>query len=316
MTFHEGLTSDFQKMLDYRKAVGYATDTYKSMIMPFIVDCVNNYPDAVAITQEMVDSWLGKYGYSTNNQAVFIACLRQYTKFINFLGKNAFIPDDDYSIKRISYQPYLFTDVELKNLFNAFDSYTASTSNKKCKTELVIPPLFRMMYCCGMRPSEPLNLLCEDVNLNTGDIYIRESKRHKDRHIIMSADMLTLCRQYSGYAGDRSWFFEYKSKPYDTQWMTSQFHHCWKLSGLTKHGNPRPYDLRHAFATRNLMKWIDHRNDVMSLLPYLSIYMGHSEITSTLYYVHLLPERMRNSVGINWKQFSCIYGKEGTVNEL
>ena len=63
------------------------------------------------------------------------------------------------------------------------------------------------------------------------------------------------------------------------------------------------------------MKWIDNGSDVMSLLPYLSTYMGHSEITSTLYYVHLLPERMRNSMGIDWKQFSCIYGKECTVDE-
>lgn len=86
MTFHEEITSDFQKMLDYRKAVGYATDTYKSMVMPFIDYCVKNYHDAVAITQEMVDNWLEKCEYSTNNQAVFIAYLRQYTKFINFLG--------------------------------------------------------------------------------------------------------------------------------------------------------------------------------------------------------------------------------------
>ena len=315
MTFHEELTSDFQKMLDYRNAVGYATYTYKSMVMPFIEYCGNNYPDAAAITQEMVDSWLEKYEYSTNNQAAIIACLRQYTKFINFLGKNAFIPDDDYSIKRISYEPYIFTDEELKNLFHAFDSYTASTSNKKCKPEMVVPPLFRMMYCCGMRPSEPLHLLYEDVNLDTGDIYIKESKRHKDRHIIMSADMLALCNQYNEFAGERTWFFEYKGKPYGTHWMTSQFHHCFKLRGLVRHGNPRPYDLRHAFATRNLMKWIDNGNDVISLLPYLSTYMGHSEITSTLYYVHLLPERMRNSMGIDWKQFSCIYGKEGTVDE-
>lgn len=67
MTFHEELTSDFQKMLDYRNAVGYATYTYKSMVMPFIEYCGNNYPDAAAITQEMVDSWLEKYEYSTNN---------------------------------------------------------------------------------------------------------------------------------------------------------------------------------------------------------------------------------------------------------
>lgn len=315
MTFLEDLTTDFQKMLDYRKAVGYATYTYKSMVLPFITYCGNNYPDDISISQEMLDRWLENRKYSQNNQAVFIACLRQYTKFINFLGKPSFIPDDDYSLKRISYEPYIFSDKELLALFNEFDCYTASTSNKKCKPEIIFPPLFRMMYCCGMRPSEPLHLLCKDVNITTGDIYIRASNRHKDRHIIMSDDMLDLCNKYNYYAGERNWFFEYKENFFNTHWMTAQFHRCWKLSGLVKHGNPRPYDLRHAFATRNLMRWIDSGNDIVTLLPYLSTYMGHSEIASTLYYVHLLPDRIRKSPGIDWKKFSNIYGKDGAIDE-
>ena len=295
MTFHEELTSDFQKMLDYRNAVGYATYTYKSMVMPFIEYCGNNYPDAAAITQEMVDSWLKKYEYSTNNQAAFIACLRQYTKFINFLGKNAFVPDDDYSIKRISYEPYIFTDEELKNLFHAFDSYTASTSNKKCKPEIVVPPLFRMMYCCGMRPSEPLHLLYEDVNLDTGDIYIKESKRHKDRHIIMSTDMLALCNQYNEFAGKRTWFFEYKSKPYRTQWMTSQFHHCFKLSGLVRHGNPRPYDLRYPYI--NKIRTFYQNLDVQRKLQVKGSDNFYCFIARTPQNVDKLPSNLRHFLG-------------------
>ena len=82
--------------------------------------------------------------------------------------------------------------------------------------------------------------------------------------------------------------------------------HCWKRSGLQAHGHPRPYDLRHAFATRNLIRWIDNGLDINHLLPYLSTYMGHSELDSTFYYIHLLPERIRKSAGINWKQFADI----------
>jgi len=315
LTFLKDIMADFQKMLDYREAVGYATYTYKSMLLPFIDYCGNDYPDNVSITKEIVDNWLKQYNYSQNTQATFIACLRQYTRFINFLGKTAFIPDDDYSIKRIPYEPYIFTDEEMLSLFNAFDSYTSSTSNKKCKPEIILSPLFRMMYCCGMRPSEPLHLMCKDVNLKTGDIYIKSSKRHKDRHIIMSDDMLDLCNKYNYYAGERNWFFEYNGNYFNTHWMTAQFHNCWKLSGLVKHGNPRPYDLRHAFATRNLMRWMDNGNDIVTLLPYLSTYMGHSEISSTLYYVHLIPDRMRKSAGIDWNRLSDIYGKEGAINE-
>ena len=47
----------------------------------------------------------------------------------------------------------------------------------------------------------------------------------------------------------------------------------------------------------------------MELLPYLSAYMGHSELTSTLYYAHLLPEKFRRAKGIDWDLLSRVYGK-------
>ena len=63
----------------------------------------------------------------------------------------------------------------------------------------------------------------------------------------------------------------------------------------------------HAFASHNIMRWIDEGRDVMSMLPYLSTYMGHSEFRNTLYYVHILPERLRKSAGIDWSQFDTIF---------
>lgn len=311
MMITEYLEESLMKMLKYREAAGYATVTYKVTLMPFISFCCGNYPDADSISRELVDGWLDYKGYSINTQAAFIACLRQYCRYINFLGYKAYVPDEDYTITRVSYQPYMFMDCEIHALFDSIDGYKASTNNKKYRPEQVVPPMFRLMYCCGMRPAEPLHLKCTDINLDTGDIYIGETKHHKERHIIMSSDMLELCQTYNQLAGKRTWFFEYNNGPYDRKWMTSQFHHCWKRSGLVRNGNPRPYDLRHAFATRNLIRWVDNGLDVVSLLPYLSTYMGHAELNSTFYYIHLLPERIRSSAGIDWKQFSAIYGKEG-----
>ena len=311
MKLSDYLHSYLYQMLEYRKGAGYATTTYSVTLLPFIKFCCLEYPDEENLTEEMLERWLTHKNYSTNTQAAFIACMRQYCRYINFLGTKAYVPDEDYSLKRISYEPYLFTDIELKTLFDTIDSYKPSTNNAKYKPEIVVSPLFRMMYCCGMRPSEPLRLRYKDVNLESGDIYITETK---NRHIIMSADMLELCRKYDSIVGNREWFFEYHSKPYERKWMTAQFHHCWKKSGLIAHGNPRPYDLRHAFATRNLIRWMDNGMDINNLIPYLSTYMGHSELNNTFYYIHLLPERIRNSSGIDWKRFSEIY-KDGDCDE-
>lgn len=292
MSLCDELMADFHKMLDFRKSIGFATATYVSAVTPFVRYCEDNYPDAGHVTREMVDGWLGFHAYKTNNtRAAFISELRQFLKFINFLGKKAFIPDDDYTTSRDSYVPYLFKDEELVALFDAIDTIDSPEYQKmhrnphrRMQRDRILPVVFRMMYCCGMRPSEPIALRCEDVDLNSGDIYIRQPKRHKDRHITMSEDMRRLCIAYDGLAGDRTFFFErHDHKPYVPDWVSGNFQRCWKWSGLEKHGNPRPYDLRHAFATRNLMRWVDEDRDVMVLLPFLSTYMGHSNLDGTLY---------------------------------
>ncbi len=139
-----------------------------------------------------------------------------------------------------------------------------------------------------MRSSEPLRLHYKDVSLKTGDIYIRNTKKNKDHHIIMSDDMLNLCQRYDTFMESGEYFF-YRTEglPFDTHWMTNHFHICWDKSGFVKHVNPRPYDLRRAFTSRNLIRWIAEGRDAIPMLPHLNIY---GEFRDTLYYVHILPE--------------------------
>lgn len=315
MTFGDGLREAFEQMMLYREAVGYATATYRSSVPPFIDYCARNYTDGRVITQQMIDGWLAHYPYTANSRAVFVSLIREYTRYLHFLGRDDFIPDDDYSTKRIAFSPYLFTDEELRRLFVAFDGCTGATCGKRYFPEMILPVYSRLLFCCGMRPQEPPALLCEDVDLLTGDIYIRQSKRHKDRHIIISDDMLELCRRYDSLAGKRYWFFQkWDGGPYSTSWYNQIWRRLWKKIAPTGRSASRPYDLRHAFASRNIILWIEAGKDVMELLPYLSAYMGHSELTSTLYYVHILPEKLRSSSRIGWEQLSSVYG-EGTKDE-
>ena len=79
--------------------------------------------------------------------------------------------------------------------------------------------------------------------------------------------------------------------------------------------NALTYDLRHNFATQTLMRWIDEGRDVMALMPYLSTYMGHVSLEETLYYIHLLPERLKSSPGIDWKMLNDIYQTEEGSDE-
>ncbi|HBW38161.1 tyrosine-type recombinase/integrase [Desulfosporosinus sp. BICA1-9] len=297
------LSFDEKQMLDLKEAIGYSRVTYQPHIKEFIVFCGNTYPEAVCVTKEMVDTWLQQKQFQTNathNSA--ISRLRAFTKYQAAIGKDTFVPGEEYSVKTVHYTPYIFTDVELRKLFKTFD--TLQPHFEAPEREYIVPVLFRMMYCCGMRPSEPLELLYEDVNLQTGEIYIRQSKRKKDRRILMSEDLMSLCRRYASFKKPRTYFFDrVDGSRFPTYWMTNQFRICWRNSGLVKRGNPRPYDLRHNYAKRTMMRWVNEGRDVMAMVSYLSAYMGHTEFSATLYYIHLLPERLIMSSGIDGKDF-------------
>lgn len=299
----------YEEMLRFRESVGYDSVSCNYMLHMFIDYCEEKWPEAETITKEMLDSWLEYYCYSNNSQAAFISSARYLAKFFNYKGLNAFVPDEDYILKRIPFKAYVPSDDELKAFFDAVDSYTWNTGGKKFKPEIVLPVMFRMMFCLGMRPGEPLRLYTSDVDSTTGDIYIRDTKRHRDRHILMSDNMCKLCRAYESHVSrNRTWYFEVNSNRYHTGWMTAQFNRLTAIAGIPEDKNFRPYDLRHTFASKNITRWLEEGKDAMTFLPLLSQYMGHSNLDSTFYYIHLIPDQLRKSTGVNWDKLAEVYG--------
>jgi len=316
MSFWEKINTAYYDMVNLKVSLGYCKDTYRpSQVLPFVEYCANKFPDAKEITKEMLDSWLIAREFATDNTRKHIIInIRHFTRYLNAVGYTAFAPTEDYNIKIQRYQPYIFTDFELRRLFDAIDDVKPCA---RSHAELILPVLFRLELCCGMRPNEPLSLRTEDVDLKTGDIFIRKSKRGKDRHIIISEDMRELCTRYDQLAGQREWFFQHwGGGRFSSKWARNHFNRAWIRSGLSNGKKmPRPYDLRHSFATRALMRWVDDKRNVMVLIPFLSTYMGHVSLEETMYYIHLLPERLKASPGINWDMLREIYKAEEASHE-
>lgn len=42
------------------------------------------------------------------------------------------------------------------------------------------------------------------------------------------------------------------------------------------------------------------------MLPYLRTYMGHSSLSQTAYYIHILPENLMKSRKIDWNKLNDI----------
>ena len=90
--------------------------------------------------------------------------------------------------------------------------------------------------------------------------------------------------------------------------MTAQFNRLTAMAGIPEDKNFRPYDLRHTFASRNITRWLEEGKDAMTFLPLLSQYMGHSNLDSTFYYIHLIPDQLRKNSGVDWDGLAEVYG--------
>jgi integrase len=203
---------DLRTSLGYKVKNRYAVD---ELCEYFIM----NYPDENTVTKQMFDSWLCQRTFQTNSYHEHcITDTRMFLRYLRFAGEDVFVPDGDYSVRTERFPPFIFTDEELTRLFDAIDS--VMPSRRSPHREYIIPVLFRLMYCCGLRPGEPLAILKEDFNLENGELYIRQSKGYKDRRILVSNDVAQLCREYARYMKTEKYLFEREpGKRIPTDWM-------------------------------------------------------------------------------------------------
>ncbi len=206
--------------------------------------------------------------------------------------------------------PYIPTNKELSAFFAAADSLKYSKRNPRAY--LIAPVLFRLLYTCGLRPNEGRELMTKDVNLQNGEIIIRHNKQHKERIVVMSDDMLNFCIEYNetrkAFMTDDVFFFPADgNKPYNVTRLEKLCTTCWRKANfdVLKANLPplRPYDFRHCFASSIIHRWLDQERNIEAMLPYLRAYMGHATFNSTIYYVHLMPEHLVKSAGINLSAF-------------
>ena len=212
---------------------------------------------------------------------------------------------------RSGFIPYIFSDEELASFFAATDVYPKGKFN--LHRQYVVSFIFRLIYCCGLRPNEARLLETGDVDLTSGRLTIKDTKMNKDRIVMMADDVAELCCRYDKLIKDifpqRTYFFpNIQGSPYAPNALIHLFRQCWGMAGgnLQANHTPRIYDLRHRFATASLMRCLSSGQDIYAFLPYLSAYMGHVNISNTAYYIHLLPDTLTQSSAIDWERFSSL----------
>lgn len=282
-----------------KQALGYDYREGAYIMYSFEKFCIKHFPEASVLNQEIMLRWAEKRDIEKSRcQLNRISVVREFARYMNSIGVPSYVIPLGFHKKNQANErpiPHIYTKDELVAIFGAADKY--KYQHKSPAMHLVIPVIFRLIYCCGLRPVEARLLKIENVNLTAGCIKIVESKGHKDRIVVMSDDMFKLAKQYNAKLEqiypNREYFFQSpRGKMYSQPWSADIFRKLLMSAGLyRKHGRtPREYDLRHTFATHRLYKWLQDGENINACLPYLSEYMGHAKLSSTAYYIHLVPE--------------------------
>jgi len=258
---------------------------------------------SLELPRDVVDKWTAKRVYEKpSNQKLRIIRIRQFALYLRRQGINAYVPETTKAaVKGIEFIPYIFSHQQVENIFQAVDS-TLPDSRSPIR-HLIMPEIFRLLYCCGMRVSEVLRLKFSDVNLDAGILTIRKSKFNKDRLVPLAPTMTARLRKYVSVLGEGDsssvFFSKPDGKPYSKGTIYYFFRQLlWKCS--IPHGGrgkgPRLHDLRHSFAVHRLESWYRQGADLGVKLPLLAAYMGHKNLVSTQFYLQLTPEIFPNIV--------------------
>ena len=310
-SFNSLFAMHMDDFIRYKEALGYSRSSYAKFLIHFDHFCLSTFPEETSLTKELLMQWARlRSNENANGLKRRMVALREFGKYLNAVGIEAYVIPSEMIGNFKPFFPYLFTDEGLSAFFAAADDMTPHKLSPY--RQYIVPVIFRLLYCCGLRPNEVRLIRCADIDLQTGSIYIQDTKVHKDRTVVMSPDMLSLCNKYDArmrtVRKNRDYFFPHPDgTAYSACWVQNQFWKCWENAGIPHFRGtttPRVYDFRHNYATRILMNWLEEGRDLYTWLPYLSAYMGHSTFSSTAYYIHLLPERLVKTSAIEWARFS------------
>ncbi|KPA15768.1 integrase family protein [Candidatus Magnetomorum sp. HK-1] len=282
-----------QAYVFYQQASGHWNEaSYEPNLVLFDRYCKQHYPEAIYLSQKMVDGWCNKRDTETNNSCRSrIYVVVSFIQYLRKRGKTDVEPNIPKK-ERSTYIPHSFTSIELKNFFHACDNLPSkpNTSEQRSR-KITIPVFFRLLYSSGIRTNEARMLMVEDVDLYHGIINIRYSKGYAQHHVVLHDSMHELLKIYDAAIRkqypQRAYFFPARGNTFHTRkWVQTNFRKLWDRYNSSY---ATAYEFRHHYAIENINSWTGEGFEFNSKLFYLSKSMGHSTVESTKYYYSLVP---------------------------
>lgn len=261
----------FKRYLFSKRYSPNTIDTYSDALKSFLTFC--NTKTIKEITNEDViaynNDYILKKKFSTSYQNQVVNAIKLFFKIVK---ETAIEIDKIHRPKREKVLPNVLSKEEIKAILEA-------PKNIKHKAML------SMIYSCGLRRSELLNLKPNDIDSKRNVVQIRQSKGKKDRITPLSPKILELLRNYYKEYSPKTYLFEGQEK--NTQYSPRSLEEVLKKSiKLATIKKPVTLHwLRHSYATHLLESGTD--------LRYIQELLGHNSSKTTEIYTHVSTKNIQ-----------------------
>ena len=195
--FHSPLAPMINQLIQEKRACGYKYESQARIFKWFDQFLCTTTIKQNELPKEIVLQWLEKKPneqVSTHN--IRVCCIRHLARLMVRLGYSAYIPPDYFNEKRTwIFSPRILTRQEIKKILQTIDNIKKTPYFPL--RHIIMPEIFRLLYGCGFRLSELLNLRVWDVDLKQGVITVRGGKFCKDRLVPPAIDLVERLRIYN-----------------------------------------------------------------------------------------------------------------------
>ncbi len=146
--------------------------------------------------------------------------------------------------------------------------------------------MLSLIYACGLRRSELLNLKPADIDNKRGVLLIKQGKGKKDRIAPISTKIIEMLRDYYKAYRPAVWLFEgqRKAEQYTAESLQNVLKQALKKANIKKPVSL--HWLRHSYATHLLENGTD--------LRYIQTLLGHNSSRTTEIYTHVSTRSLQN----------------------
>lgn len=300
-----------EKHLNLRKAVGRVGEGDRSCLSEFNKFLTENYPKLKVPNRISILHFLqSKPHLSVGSKRNHVIYIRQFCMFLNQRGIPCYNPDKTL-IPKYTYHPRFFPLHE-----NHIQEFMKRARRFRYNDPLIgetYATVLGLLWSTGMRVGEVSRLTHKDVDFQRGILVIRQTKFCKDRLVPVSKTTLDILQSHIklkekynlSCKKDSPFFMSVKGRMIPVHSFGTMFKRLVDRMKIKDDTGRHPvlHDFRHNFATRWIHRFYQdtEKYPPQVWMPRLSIFLGHSSILHTQYYIHPDFELlMKASEKITW----------------